>query len=257
VATRHHALGLRAHTAAPEQEPGEGTAAVEREAAGPDFPAEGPEQQQDAINDTRTQDDNDLCICENAKPDPLMLECGYCGRLEHAACYRILQEDKLPARHCCVRCGQDEGRDCTDPKTARMVEKHQRSAAPTFLFRRVLAALANEPIVSLAWIRQRFGLDREPAEQVLEKLKEIKVLKQTDVGELAVDQQDNMLQARRKFLGVKTGVEAVLRPAGPRRGRASVSTAPLGAGPSAAGDGRRSGEEEGKVWAGLGWAKLF
>jgi hypothetical protein len=234
VATRHHALGLRAHTAAPEQEPGEGEsapAAVKTEAADPGSPG-GP-----IAEEPRTPDigHTNMCICENVKPDPLMLECGHCGREEHAACYRILQEDQLPARHCCAPCGQEEGRACTDPKTARMVKNHQGNAAPTCLFRRVLAALAFEQIVSSAWIRQRFGLDREQAEQVLGKLEEIEVLNRTDVGELAVDHQDKMLQARRKYLGVQTAVQGSTK-------------APLVCHPGAAGDipvGEREGAEEG------------
>jgi hypothetical protein len=46
-----------------------------------------------------------------------------------------------------------------------MVIKNQSASTLTCLFRRVLAALADKQIVSLAWIRHRFGLDREKAEQ--------------------------------------------------------------------------------------------
>jgi hypothetical protein len=97
-----------------------------------------------------------MCICENVKPDPLMLKCDHCGREEHAACYRILQEDHLPARHCCAPCGQEEGRACTDPKTGKMFKNHQRNSAPTCLFRRVLAALAQR----CAWT-PKFGVCSE------------------------------------------------------------------------------------------------
>ena len=102
VATRHHALGLRAYTAAPGQEDGEAPAAVERGAGvmaeqGPEEPAK------------------DTCICENdAGVRPLRA----------GGARRLLQDPAggPAAGPALLRALQPEGEACTNPKTAKMLQ---------------------------------------------------------------------------------------------------------------------------------------
>ena len=77
------------------------------------------------------------CSCSSSSLDPLMLVCQLCGRQQHAACYRILEEDSLPDRHYCVSCSQEEDRPCTDPRLLKIVGKQDPGVvAGTCLYRR-------------------------------------------------------------------------------------------------------------------------
>ena len=57
------------------------------------------------------------------KKQKIMLECDHCHLWQHAACYRIQDQDQVPALHCCRACSQRGIGACTDPKQARLVEK--------------------------------------------------------------------------------------------------------------------------------------
>ena len=72
------------------------------------------------------------CVCGSATMDPAMVRCSYCSRLEHAACYRLLEA--LPVLHCCLGCSRAGGRACTDTKLPLLAERRPDSLASTLFF---------------------------------------------------------------------------------------------------------------------------
>ena len=113
------------------------------------------------------------CVCGSSTMDPMMVRCQHCGGLEHAACYRILEREQLPEHHCCFRCSQEvEGSTCTDAKLARMIAKKPEVMASTFLFRRLLVALATEELATVAAVVRRLGAGQEEIAPQLARLAE-------------------------------------------------------------------------------------
>ena len=105
--------------------------------------------------------------------DPVMARCGHCGGLEHAACYRILEQERLPELHCCLRCSQEvEGRTCTDARMARMVAKKPDGVAATLLFRRLLVALVKEELATVSDVVCRLGAEEQEIVSQLNRLAE-------------------------------------------------------------------------------------
>ena len=145
-----------------------------------------------------------LCSCNNSLTDPLMLSCSYCSMLQHAACYRILDEDKIPNTHCCVQCSQEgEDRVCTDTKLVTMAAKQDVTA--TCFFRRILAFLTVNEQITAGSVMDRFGINEENADVVIGKLKSMNILLETD--NQAMVMKPALVLALRKYLGILTKLE--------------------------------------------------
>ena len=144
------------------------------------------------------------CSCSNPSLDPLMLLCQTCGQQQHAACYRILQEDGLPDIHYCVACSQED-RPCTDPRLLKMCRKQDaRLIAMTCLYRRLLAALIAEvELIDSAWITARFGLEEETVVKMMKKAESEEVLGQATEGFHRVNRGRPLQASLKKYLGVK------------------------------------------------------
>ena len=113
-----------------------------------------------------------MCSCNNSLPDPLMLRCIYCTKVQHAACYRILDVEKIPATHCCIQCSQEgEGRVCTDTKLVTMAAKQDVSS--TCLLRRILAFLTVKEEITASSVMDKFGINEDNAEIIIGKLKPV------------------------------------------------------------------------------------
>ena len=142
-----------------------------------------------------------ICSCNNSVADPLMLWCIYCTNVQHAACYRILDVEKIPATHCCVQCSQEsEGRVCTDIKLVTMAAKQDVSA--TCLIRRILAFLTVSEEITVCSVMDRFGINKENADVIIGKLKSMNILMDTDNQTKVM--KPALLKALRKYLGIKT-----------------------------------------------------
>jgi hypothetical protein len=142
------------------------------------------------------------CTCGNNHPDLLMLVCCFCSRAQHAACYRILEEAKLPAKHCCVQCSQEEeDRVCTDPKLVKIWAKPE--VALTCLYRRVLAVLNASQHISLVSLTENLCISEEFAEQFIEKLLTENILTVGTGHLFDVNRQVLQQHALRKYLGIK------------------------------------------------------
>eukprot|EP00092_Neocalanus_flemingeri_P005749 GFUD01006189.1.p1 GENE.GFUD01006189.1~~GFUD01006189.1.p1 ORF type:complete len:573 (+),score=183.31 GFUD01006189.1:62-1780(+) len=191
------------------------------------------------------------CSCSNHHPDPLMLQCTYCSTLQHAACYRIVSADKIPAQHCCVTCSIAQGVTCTDSRLVKMSTKP--AITHTCLFRRMLSLLCQVDVVTLHQVTDRLGVELDTAGAVLQKLTEEGCL--VVEGEAWVVQRDLLLSTfLPKYLGIKKkqgangARERVIETSGAKiqlnaGGEASANDLPVviageGAGDTAAGDGQ-------------------
>eukprot|EP00092_Neocalanus_flemingeri_P039036 GFUD01042495.1.p1 GENE.GFUD01042495.1~~GFUD01042495.1.p1 ORF type:complete len:544 (+),score=171.29 GFUD01042495.1:115-1632(+) len=189
------------------------------------------------------------CSCSNHHPDPLMLQCTYCSTLQHAACYRIVSADKIPAQHCCVTCSIAQGVTCTDSRLVKMSTKP--AITHTCLFRRMLSLLCQVDAVTLHQVTERLGVELDTAGAVLQKL--------TEEGCLVVEGEDWVVQREPllstflpKYLGIKkkqgasgaTKEERVIEIQMNAGGEATANDLPVvivgdGAGDTAAEDGQQ------------------
>ena len=146
------------------------------------------------------------CICQNSSLDPLMLVCSTCSTAQHATCYRILSEEKMPARHTCWTCSQENpGLACTDPRMEKFKEKGaEHMMADTCLFRRVLVLLRGSQVDDVT-------IDTIQSTLVLED-QELSGLKKTLLAQQVVTEQSGVLsinqealqEAIKVFIGIKS-----------------------------------------------------
>ena len=146
------------------------------------------------------------CICQNSSLDPLMLICSTCSTSQHAACYRVLSEEKVPAQHTCWTCSQENpGLACTDPRMGRFKEKgKEHLVAATCLFRRVLVLLRRSQVDDVT-------IDTIQSTLVLED-QELSGLKKTLLAQQVVTEQSGVLsinqealqEAIKVFIGIKS-----------------------------------------------------
>jgi meiosis-specific protein HOP1 len=215
VTTSHHTVGLRVQTVSCEVGSNtENPTVVSQQESQPGEERRMEVVQSSQVSQPRSQDmeaesasllDPSLtvsCTCGNKNPDLLMLVCRFCSRAQHAACYRILEEAKLPVKHCCVQCSQEEeGRVCTDPKLVKMSAKP--AMALTCLYRRVLAVLNVTQQISLLSLTEHLGITEEFAEQFIDRLLTENILTPTTGHLFDVNRQVLQQQALRKYLGIK------------------------------------------------------
>ena len=207
VTTGHHGVGLQVQvvgrgeesqeTEAMEEDVGENMGEAMEVVANNQFviPVVDPEDEEPALGGIS-------CICENIIPDSLMLLCHFCQQSQHAACYRILEEKKLPAQHCCLPCSQQgEGRACTDSKLQKT--SANPAVATTCIFRRVLVALVPMEQVSRGWLGERFGMQSAVEEKILERLQSDGVLSSVEGSEALTTKQEGMIRALKRYLGYR------------------------------------------------------
>jgi len=145
------------------------------------------------------------CSCQSNSKDDLMLECTICHTYQHGACYRIIFESDIPAKHVCASCSmKDEILICTDNKLA----KHMKISSANFisatcLFRRTLAYLLNVQTITISDLQEALGIDIEYAEGILEKLKGEKIVDDSVSGKHKIANDVLRLSSLPKFLGIK------------------------------------------------------
>ena len=89
----------------------------------------------------------------------------HCSQQQHGACYRVLVGDEVPAQHCCVECSREQGRDCTDPRLARMFARPgDKDSMRTYAYRRILASLVTMDRVTEDSLCSSLGLEEQLAE---------------------------------------------------------------------------------------------
>merc|ERR1719430_207848 len=110
------------------------------------------------------------CTCKNTMPDPLMMLCSYCSTQQHAACYRVMEEDKVPAVHCCVECSKESqsSRVCTDSKLVKMSTKP--AVVLTCIFRRALVALTQKEKIGGDYFTEKFDIGEDLVQGILAKM---------------------------------------------------------------------------------------
>ena len=148
------------------------------------------------------------CICQNDMPDPLMLLCLYCSKQQHAACYRLTEEGKLPVIHCCVSCVTVD-RACTDPKLVKIASKP--AVVLTCIFRRVLVYLLKMNNVRVEFFMKKFGLSRDITAGIMTKLDNEDIIISSDGKDnFKVDKRTLEMVALPKYLGVKKTEERMM-----------------------------------------------
>ena len=144
------------------------------------------------------------CICKNTMPDPLMMLCGYCFTQQHAACYRVTEEVKIPAVHCCVECSKESlgSRVSTDSKLVKMSTKP--AVVLTCIFRRALVALMHMEELREEFFSVKFGISEDLVQGILTKmLNEGIVHVHARDRVYKVDQETLETVALPRYLGIK------------------------------------------------------
>jgi hypothetical protein len=186
VATAHHSMQLKVF--GPPANIEADASAVRDDYASSESQSQGPQQPGGAPPNGELEASCLLpavaCTCGSFTRDPRMLLCVHCGLEQHAACYKILAQDQLPAEHCCAPCSWlGEGRLCTDPRLARHLD--DTVMKNTCIYRRILANLVSRPEVDRDFMCHNLGIEAGVADSALEKLKQDGV-----VGDnLAVNQE--------------------------------------------------------------------
>ena len=169
MTTAHHGVRLRVRSGGRREILGGGAALVEDEYLCSQLTQS---QAQSQLAADVPQDSTVSCVCGSRHRDSLMLQCLHCSQQQHGACYRVLVGDEVPAQHCCVECSREQGRDCTDPRLARMFARpgDKASMRNTCAYRRILASLVTADSVTADSLCSSFGLEEELGEQAIGKL---------------------------------------------------------------------------------------
>ena len=150
------------------------------------------------------------CICQNTMPDPLMMICGYCFTQQHAACYRVTEEGKIPAVHCCVECSKESqgSRVCTDSKLVKMSTKP--AVVLTCIFRRALVALINKEEMRGEFFTEKFGIGEDLVQGIIAKMMNENIVQAGDGQEhFRVHKETLETIALPRYLGVKKSDKTV------------------------------------------------
>ena len=142
------------------------------------------------------------CVCMNAHPDLIMLDCQHCSYQQHASCYRILSVDDVPIQHCCVTCSKKYGVKCTDSKLVKM--SSNPGIAGTCLFRRFLFYLLQVEVVKVESVMEMLGIPLDTAEALIEKVGREGCLGDDDIeGQWKVVHDVLKIKVVPKFIGRK------------------------------------------------------
>jgi len=111
-----------------------------------------------------------VCPCGTDTLDELMLTCKFCLKLQHAACYRVVNSEDVPVEHCCISCHLDDpsNRICTDKKMVKMSSRS--SFGSTCIVRRVLVMLMANNSFTLDSAAENLGVDVSTFEGLCNKL---------------------------------------------------------------------------------------
>ena len=157
------------------------------------------------------------CICQNSSLDPLMLVCSTCSTSQHAACYRVLSEEKVPAQHTCWTCSQENpGLACTDPRMKKFIGR-EALMAPTGLFRRVLVLMWSSQVdhVTADTIQSNLDLDEQEFTSLKKRLLSQKVVTERS-GDLVIN-QETLMETMGVFLGIKLKSNSVISASSSKR----------------------------------------
>ena len=142
------------------------------------------------------------CVCMNAHPDLIMLDCQHCSYQQHASCYRILSVEDVPIQHCCVTCSKKYGVKCTDSKLVKM--SSNPGIAGTCLFRRFLFYLLQVEVVKVESVMEMLGIPLDTAEALIEKVGREGCLGDDDIeGQWKVVHDVLKIKVVPKFIGRK------------------------------------------------------
>ena len=142
------------------------------------------------------------CVCLATSRDSLMLLCSSCSTKQHAACYRLLTTDELPAKHTCWDCSKRLDVPCTDTKMERCIRKGKDVFVPTFLYRRVLALLdsGKSTHVTPEKIKVELDIMDGSLDNLLKTLLSHEVVAESSKGQFIV-KKDGLMKALAKFMG--------------------------------------------------------
>ena len=135
------------------------------------------------------------------------MTCRYCSTQQHAACYRITEEERVPTVHCCVDCSiESQGsRKCTDTKLVKMSTKP--AVVLTCIFRRALVSLMHKEEVGVDFFIEKFSLGEDLVEGILQKMVKEAIVKVRGDGCYEVDKIVLEQNALPKYLGVRKSHE--------------------------------------------------
>jgi len=143
-----------------------------------------------------------VCPCGTDTFDELMLTCKFCLKLQHAACYRVVNSEDVPVEHCCISCYlQDPSkRICTDKKMVKMSSRP--SFGSTCIVRRFLVFLMANNSFTLDSAAENLGVDVSTFEGLSKKLVSENIVREGSNGyEVVRKVLEDM--ALPKYLGTK------------------------------------------------------
>jgi len=142
-----------------------------------------------------------VCPCGTDTLDELMLTCKFCLKLQHAACYRVVNSEDVPVEHCCISCHLHDpsNRICTDKKMVKMSSRP--SFGSTCIVRRVLVMLMANNSFTLD-SAENLGVDVSTFEGLSKKLVSENIVRVSSNGyEVVRKVLEDM--ALPKYLGTK------------------------------------------------------
>merc|ERR1712142_363585 len=143
-----------------------------------------------------------VCPCGTDTRDELMLVCKFCLKLQHGACYRVVDSEDVPLEHCCISCylHDPSKRICTDKKVVKMSSRP--SFGITCIFRRVLVLLMTNNSMTLDSAAEYLGVDVSTVEGLSKKLVSENIVREGSNGYEVVREvlEDVALP---KYLGTK------------------------------------------------------
>ena len=113
-----------------------------------------------------------------------------------------MEEDKVPAVHCCVECSKESqgSRVCTDRKLVKMSTKS--AVVLTCIFRRALVALTQKEKIGGDYFAEKFDIDEDLVQGILAKMINEGIVHAED-GYYRVVKEKLETVALTRYLGVK------------------------------------------------------
>ena len=123
---------------------------------------------------------NIQCQCKSNKSCGIMLTCSECHKIQHGACYRVFDKERMPEKHICHGCSQNnQNLICSDP--FHDSESFEKSKKYTLQYRKTLDLLLHEERQQINSMTIKCDLDLKDDEFKLieKKLIEKKILTDT------------------------------------------------------------------------------